>query len=130
MPFVSGVADSVGAYTLSRVTGPVAGESGGARSRRCLAQPYLASCSSLQILLVLSGLVRALPLPKECVVSTSVMDQKQQQGPLQFGTSDVAGVARMRLITTTNCLRDSNSGFFLEVYSLSPFQRRVTARQH
>ena len=37
--------------------------------------------------------------------------------PLQFGTSDVARVARMRLSTTTNCLRDSKSGFFLEVYS-------------
>ena len=37
--------------------------------------------------------------------------------PLQFGTSEVAGVARMRLSTTTKCLRDSSSGFFLEVYS-------------
>ena len=42
---------------------------------------------------------------------------KGTAGPLQSGTSDVAGVARMRLSTTTNCLRDSNSGLFLEVYS-------------
>ena len=42
---------------------------------------------------------------------------KGTAGPLQFGSSDVAGVARMRLSTTTNCLRDSNCGFFLEVYS-------------
>ena len=33
---------------------------------------------------------------------------KGTAGPLQFGTSDVAGAARMRLSTTTNCLRDSN----------------------
>ena len=43
--------------------------------------------------------------------------------------SGVAGVARMRLSTTTNCLSVSNSGFFLEVYSWSHFQRRVTTRQ-
>ena len=42
---------------------------------------------------------------------------KGTAGPLQFGNSDVAGVARIGLSTTTNCLRDSNSGFFLEVYS-------------
>ena len=41
---------------------------------------------------------------------------KVTAGSLQFGTSDVA-VTRMRLSTTTNCLRDSNSGFFLGVYS-------------
>ena len=54
---------------------------------------------------------------------------KGTAGPLQFGTSDIAGVARMRLSTTTNCVRDSNSGFFLEIYSWSHSQRRVTARQ-
>ena len=43
---------------------------------------------------------------------------KGTAGPLQFGTSDVAGVARMRL-STTNCLRDSNSGF-----SLKPFPKK------
>ena len=42
---------------------------------------------------------------------------KGTAGLLQFGTSDVVGVARMRLSTTTNCLRDSNSGVFLEIYS-------------
>ena len=48
------------------------------------------------------------PLPPS---STSVMDPKEQQG-----TSDIARVTRMRLSTTKNCLRDSNSGFVLEVY--------------
>ena len=42
---------------------------------------------------------------------------KGTAGPLQCVTSDVAAVARMRLNTTTNCLRDSNFEFFLEVYS-------------
>ena len=37
--------------------------------------------------------------------------------PLQFGTSAAAGAARRKLYTTTNCLRDSDSGFFLDVYS-------------
>ena len=32
---------------------------------------------------------------------------KGTTGPSQFRTNDVAGVARMRLSTTTNCLRDS-----------------------
>ena len=54
-----------------------------------------------------------LPLPPLHVSDGS----KGTAGPLQLGTSDVAGVARMRLRTTTNCLREFNSGFFLEVYS-------------
>lgn len=37
--------------------------------------------------------------------------------PIQFGTSVVAGAARTWLMATTDCLRDSDSGFFLEVYS-------------
>ena len=36
---------------------------------------------------------------------------KGTAGLLQFGTSDAAGVARTRSQATTNCLRDSNSGF-------------------
>lgn len=36
---------------------------------------------------------------------------------LQFGTCTVAGAARVRLNTTTNCFRDSNSGFYLEVHT-------------
>ena len=38
-------------------------------------------------------------------------------GPIQFGTSAIAGVARARLHATTNCLWDFSSRFFLEVYS-------------
>ena len=49
---------------------------------------------------------------------------KGTAGPLQFGTSHVAGVARMRLSTRRNCLRDSNSGFSLEVYLLKPFPKK------
>ena len=37
--------------------------------------------------------------------------------PLQSDTSDIAGVARTRLSTTTDCFMDSNFGFSLEVYS-------------
>jgi len=42
--------------------------------------------------------------------------------PLQFGTSVVAGAARTELKSTTDCLRGSDSGLSLEVYSWSLFQ--------
>ena len=121
------VADSVGAYTLIRVTGPVECQEalGAATAWLNHSQQAVRQCKSY------SGLVGALPLPEECEVllfqgirlhphppPLHVDDgSKGTAGPLQFGTSDVAGVARMRLSTTTNCLRDSNTGFFLEVYS-------------
>ena len=50
------------------------------------------------------------PLP-----SMLVMDPKEQKGHYSLAPETSAGVARKRLSTMTNCLRDSNSGFFLEV---------------
>lgn len=46
-----------------------------------------------------------------------LMDPKEQQRWYSFFTSTIAGAARARLNTTTNCLRDFNSRFFLKVYS-------------
>ena len=44
---------------------------------------------------------------------------REGQGPMQPGTDAVAGVARAKLKSVTNCLRDSDSGFDLGVYSRS-----------
>ena len=53
------------------------------------------------------------PPPTPNTLSLHVGDgSKGIAGPLQFGTSDVTGVARMRLSTKTNCLRGSNFRFF------------------
>jgi hypothetical protein len=41
---------------------------------------------------------------------------KGTAGLLQFGANVVAGVARAKLKSTANCLRDSSSGF-IKVYS-------------
>ena len=46
-------------------------------------------------------------------------------GPIQFGTSAIAGVARARLHATTNCLWDFSSRFFLEVYSWSVLSKET-----
>lgn len=54
---------------------------------------------------------------KENQLSTLVMDPKEWQRPVWFGTSSVAGVARALLRSATGCLRDSNSRLFLRIYS-------------
>ena len=49
---------------------------------------------------------------------------KGTAGPLQFGTSDVAGVARMRLSTTTNYLRDYQLRIFPRGLLLKPLPKK------
>ena len=44
---------------------------------------------------------------------------------IHFGASEVAGVARVVLNKAGHCLRDSDSGFFLGVYSQSLFLKRM-----
>jgi len=57
-------------------------------------------------------------LPMQHVPPLHIADgSKGTARPLQFGTSVVAGAARMKLKTTTDCLRGSNAGFSLKVYS-------------
>jgi len=57
-------------------------------------------------------------LPMQHVPPLHVADEsKGTARPLQFGTSAVAGAARTKLKTTTDCLKGSDSGFSLEVYS-------------
>ena len=57
-------------------------------------------------------------LPMQRVLPLHITDgAKGTTESLQFGTSAVTGAARTRLHTMTNCLRGSDSGFFLKVYS-------------
>ena len=96
MPFVSGVADSVGAYTLIRVTGPVVE----LRRRASLdysqqAVPYCKSYS------MLSGLVGALPLPEECVV---LLLQGTRVCKLCLLESSNVHVQSFQLIVNDSCL--------------------------
>ena len=53
-----------------------------------------------------------------------IQRSKGTAGPLQFDTSDVAEVARMRLRTTTNCLRDSQLRSFPLGLLLKPFPKK------
>ena len=46
-------------------------------------------------------------------------DPKGKAGLLQFGANAVAGAVRTKLKSATSCLRVSDSGLFLRIYSRS-----------
>jgi len=57
-------------------------------------------------------------LPMKHVPPLHVADgSKGTARPLRFGISAVAGAARTKLKSTTDCLRGYDSGLSLEVYS-------------
>ena len=57
-------------------------------------------------------------LPMQLVPPLHPTDgSKGTAGLLQFGTNRIAGTARTKLRSTSSCLRGSDSGFFLKVYS-------------
>ena len=58
--------------------------------------------------------------PGQCSVGDG---SKGTAGPLQFGTNNIAGVARMRL-STTNCVRDSQLRIFPRGLLLKPFPKK------
>ena len=61
-------------------------------------------------------------LPMQLVTPLHLADgSKGTAGLLQFGTNRVTGTAKMKLRLMSSCLRGSNSGFLLEVYSSSLF---------
>ena len=102
MSFVSGVADSVGAYMLIRVNGGIKAESqkalGAATAWLSHSQQAVLHCRSYS---VLPGLAGALPLPEECVV---LLLQGTRVCKSCFLESSNVHVQSSQLIVNDSCL--------------------------